>query len=74
MQYLWYVKDLFDVHEVGDVPRVLGEGAQRKSIMSDKCCGTQTNWGSNGYKKISIVTAKEKNLGLALGSGGSKGT
>lgn len=33
---LWYVKDLFDVHEVGDVPRVLGEGAQRKSIMSDK--------------------------------------
>lgn len=32
--YLRRVEDTFDLHQIGDVPRVLGEGAQRESVVS----------------------------------------
>lgn len=34
--YLRGVEDAFDLHEIGDVPGVLGERAQRKSIIPHK--------------------------------------
>ena len=34
--YLWSVEDAFDLHGVGDVPGVLGERTERKSIVSHK--------------------------------------
>lgn len=34
--YLGSVEDAFDLHEVGDVPGVLGERAERKSVVSHK--------------------------------------
>lgn len=34
--YLWRVKDVFDLHEVGDVPGVLWDGAERKPIIPHK--------------------------------------
>lgn len=37
--YLGRIKDLLDLQDVGDVPRVLGEGAQGKGILADKSCG-----------------------------------
>jgi len=34
--YLWSVKDAFDLLQAGDVPGVLGERAQRKSVIPPK--------------------------------------
>lgn len=34
--YLWGVEDVLDLREVGDVPGVLGERAQRKAVISHK--------------------------------------
>lgn len=35
--YLRSVKDAFDLHQIGDVPGVLGVRGLRKSIVSHKC-------------------------------------
>lgn len=36
--YLQGVEDALDLREVGNVPSVLGERAQRKSVISHKHC------------------------------------
>lgn len=43
--YLWGVKDVFDLHEVGDVPGVPGDGAERKPVIPHK--GWQDKQGLN---------------------------
>lgn len=35
--YLWGVKDVFDLHKVGDVPGVLKDGGERKTVIPHKC-------------------------------------
>lgn len=37
--YLGRIEDLLDLQDVGDVPRVLGEGAQGEGVLADKSCG-----------------------------------
>jgi hypothetical protein len=37
--YVRGVEDVLDVQDIGDVPRVLGEGAEGEGIAADKGCG-----------------------------------
>lgn len=49
--YLGRIKDLLDLQDVGDVPRVLGEGAQGKGVLADKSCG-EGKGGEGGVQAV----------------------
>lgn len=52
--YLGRVKDLLHLQDVGDVPRVLGEGPQGKGVFADEGWGRKTELGGAGGEEEGI--------------------
>lgn len=50
--YLGCIEDLLDLQDVGDVPCVLGEGAQGKGVLADKGCRERA--GREGVREGSL--------------------
>lgn len=53
--YLWSVKYAFDLHDISDVPGVLGERAQGKSIFPYK------RWRPTETTRKDIITKRDPN-------------